>query len=88
MGEREIRIEAKRCIGCWECLDMCPQSTGTEFPVYTRGDRMPSAANPESCLGCLTCVFICRAEAITVQGKRNAEGMAERRADVKARLLF
>lgn len=88
VGEREIRIEARRCIGCWECTDMCPQSAGTEYPVYARGDRIPSVVNPDSCLGCLTCVFACRSEAITVGGKRPAEGLAERRAEVKARLLF
>lgn len=66
-----IRVDHERCIGCYECVDLCPQSTNTEFPVYLRGeDGFPQVANPDSCIGCLSCEVGCRALAVKVEGAR------------------
>lgn len=88
MAEFDIRINEVRCIGCWECVDLCPQTGRTDFPVYLKGERAPKVANPESCLGCLTCEWNCRAEAITVMGKGRPERVVDRRAETKEKALF
>jgi NAD-dependent dihydropyrimidine dehydrogenase PreA subunit len=86
-----IEIDAERCIGCLECVDVCPQSRNSEFPVYKAGDNGPEIANPDSCIACLSCEAQCRAMAIKI-----AEGIAvrtpsirgEARAENKNRAIF
>lgn len=86
---RIIKIDRDRCIGCGECLDVCPQTTRTDFPVYVRGeDGVPEVANPESCIGCLSCQVSCRAEAVTVSGAMPPAPPIGGRAARKAASLF
>jgi len=86
---RIIRIDKERCIGCGECVDVCPQTTRTDFPVYAVGeDRTPVVANPESCIGCLSCQAQCRAEAVTVSGTSAPLDALRGRAAKKAAALY
>lgn len=83
-----LRVDPGRCIGCWECLDVCPQMKNTEYPVFAKGQGVPEVINPDSCIGCLSCQESCRAEALTVLGK-DGKGMApDRRAQAKCRAIF
>lgn len=47
---------------CLECVDVCP--TG----VIVNRDNKPFVENPEKCIGCLSCSYVCRADAITHKG--------------------
>lgn len=89
--ERLIIIDRERCIGCFECIDICPQTKNTEFPVYEKGeDGFPRVVNHESCIACLSCEVGCRAEAIRVEVERPGEGSlpGEARAKLKYRAMF
>ncbi len=90
-AEPLIRIERERCIGCLECLDVCPQVASTEYPVYEKGeDGFPRVANEESCMGCLSCEANCRADAIRIQrGEREGRfGPVQARAEIKCGAMF
>jgi len=90
-AEPLIRIDRDRCIGCFECIDICPQVANTEFPVYERGgDGYPRVANEDSCIGCLSCEAACRADAIRVEVEDREErfGPVEVRAEIKCRAMF
>lgn len=85
--ERRVVVDESRCIACWECVDLCPQTKGTQYPVFERGERAPRVANPGSCLGCLTCVENCRSMALTLDGRR-WEGFVEPRAKSKEESIY
>lgn len=81
-------VNAERCIGCWECLDICPQTKNTEYPVFARGEGVPEVVNPESCIGCLSCLATCRAEALTIAGRGMKGRSEDERAQAKCRAMF
>ncbi len=86
--ERRITLDQKRCIGCRECVELCPQTRETQFPVFEMGEGAPRVANPASCLACLTCVEACRALALSVDGRREREGYVEPRARKKEEAIY
>ncbi|RLB16100.1 MAG: ferredoxin [Thermoplasmata archaeon] len=53
-------VDAEKCIGCEECVDVCP------VDVYEIQDGKSVPVNGEECLGCESCVEVCEQEAITV----------------------
>ncbi len=86
-----IGIDEERCVSCRECLEICPQTRGAEYPVYVWGENgYPQVANPESCIGCLTCQVGCRARAIAVRLKESAGWRisGDPRAEMKCRAIF
>ncbi len=87
-GAVRLEIDAARCIGCWECLDACPQMRNTEYPVFARGEGKPEVINEDSCIACLTCQAICRAEALTVSGGSGKSPWPDKRAWAKCRAIF
>ncbi len=87
----QIRIDEERCVSCKECLEICPQTRGAEYPVYIWGeDGYPRVANLESCIGCLTCETGCRARAIVVERDKGSEWRTsgDPRAEMKCRAIF
>lgn len=88
MAGHRVEVDESRCIACWECVESCPQTRETQYPVFERGERAPRVANPESCLACLTCVERCRALALAVDGRRVMEGYADPRARSKTEATY
>ena len=67
---KAIRDE-KRCVGCGECIVVCPQSQpGASVPVLVSPGpgEIPVVAHSENCIQCFSCVDVCRASAITFEG--------------------
>ncbi len=86
-----IEIDRVRCVGCFECIDVCPQVADLEFPVFEPGrDGFPKVVNEGSCIRCLSCEYACRAEAIRVGGGSRADrpGRLEAGAERKCRSTF
>jgi NAD-dependent dihydropyrimidine dehydrogenase PreA subunit len=54
-----VYIDAERCDGCAECAQYCPVGV---FDVFHKA----SVVRPENCLGCRTCVAICKPAAVMV----------------------
>jgi NAD-dependent dihydropyrimidine dehydrogenase PreA subunit len=89
--EALIRIDRERCIGCFECIDLCPQAKETAYPVYEKGnDGFPRVANEDSCIGCLSCEAGCRACAIVIKADRGEHrfGPANVKAEIKCKATF
>ena len=86
-----IAIDRARCIGCFECIDVCPQVVDLAFPVFARGlDGFPEVLNEDGCIRCLSCEYSCRAQAIKVGagGRSGRAWRAEARAGLKCRAMF
>jgi NAD-dependent dihydropyrimidine dehydrogenase PreA subunit len=60
MGYKVI-IEADKCNGCGECVDVCP------VEVFELQNNKSVAVSPEECLGCESCVEVCDQNAITIE---------------------
>jgi uncharacterized Fe-S center protein len=58
------KINKKRCIGCGECVEYCPQEA-----ISTEEEK--AAIDPERCIGCGECIIICPNSAINVQWGRD-----------------
>jgi NAD-dependent dihydropyrimidine dehydrogenase PreA subunit len=70
-------------------MEVCPQTGEGEEPVFEKGgDGKPVVANPENCIGCMSCVVYCRATAVELQGKESwgklypADEWSRRKADL------
>ena len=57
----EIIVDAEKCIGCCECVDICPSE------VYELQDEKSAPVNADDCVGCESCIEVCEQEAITVR---------------------
>ena len=56
----EVIVDADKCEGCEECVEVCP------VDVYEMQDGKSVVINGEECLGCESCVEVCDQEAITI----------------------
>lgn len=89
--ESMIVLDREVCVGCFECMDVCPQTRSAEYPVFVRGeDGFPQVANAASCIGCLSCETDCRAMAIRIEGAEGGRSTWawEVRAELKRRAMF
>ena len=57
----EIIVDSEKCIGCGECVDICP------VEVYELQDEKSVPVNIDDCVGCESCIEVCEQEAITVR---------------------
>lgn len=57
-----VQIDEPGCRGCSLCVDTCPVT------VFERDDQheVARAAHAERCIGCLSCVYVCPSECLTV----------------------
>lgn len=53
-------VNAEKCIGCGECVDICP------VEVYELQDEKSVPVKAEECVGCESCIEACEHGAITV----------------------
>lgn len=57
----EVRVDAERCKGCEECIEIC----ATNVFEMQEGKSIPK--NVKECLGCGSCVEVCKENAVTVK---------------------
>lgn len=55
------QIDADKCVGCGECVDVCP------VEVYEMVDGKSAPVNGPECIGCQSCVGVCPVSAVTVE---------------------
>ncbi|MCF8107327.1 MAG: 4Fe-4S binding protein [Desulfohalobiaceae bacterium] len=55
-----ILVNEDKCIGCGECIDVCP------VEVYELQDEKAVPVDIDECLGCESCVEVCEQEAVTL----------------------
>lgn len=53
-------VDAGKCIGCEECVDVCP------VEVFEMQDGKSVVINGDECLGCESCVEACSVDAIEI----------------------
>jgi NAD-dependent dihydropyrimidine dehydrogenase PreA subunit len=56
----KITIDEEKCIGCGECVDVCPAE------VLEMQDDKAVVVNEDECLECESCVETCEQDAITL----------------------
>lgn len=56
-----IEVDLRKCIGCSECVDICPME------VFELQDNKSVPVKAEECIGCESCVRSCEQEAITIK---------------------
>ena len=59
-GAYIIHVDQNRCIGCEECVDVCP------VEVFEMRKSKAVPVNAEECLGCESCIVVCETRAITM----------------------
>ena len=67
----KITRDEDYCIGCGECVVVCPQSQpGTTVPVLIDEGpgKVPLVVHIENCIQCMSCLDVCRASAIHFEG--------------------
>lgn len=55
-----IQVDADKCVGCGECVDICP------VEVFELQDGISVPVNAEECAECDSCVEVCEENAITL----------------------
>ena len=54
-----VHVDSERCDSCGECVKMCPVDV-FEMPYKA------VAVRPVNCMGCRTCVALCKSAAIII----------------------
>ena len=57
----EIIVDTEKCIGCGECVDVCP------VEVFELQDEKSVPVKAKECLGCESCIEVCEEGAITME---------------------
>ncbi|MGN0328732.1 MAG: ferredoxin family protein [Lachnospira sp.] len=68
-----IVIDKNKCVGCKNCMDVCPGSLlklGTDGKAYIK--------YPKDCWGCCSCIKECRLDAIALYLGADIGGMGSR----------
>ena len=72
MSNIRLTRDKEACVKCGECVDVCPHSGEGSLVeahvIIQKPQEVPEIANPENCIGCLSCKDTCRSEAILVEG--------------------
>lgn len=57
-----IHIDRARCIGCFQCVDVCPKGVlgKVNLPLH----KHVHVDHPDQCVGCFACLSCCPAQAI------------------------
>lgn len=68
-----IRINQERCIGCGQCIDVCPGSL-----IDRNAQGKAWMHYPKDCWGCVSCVKECPVHAISLYLGADIGGMGSR----------
>jgi len=69
----EVKIDPALCKDCGYCKEVCALDVFTRSDDFNASGYRPYAATqPQSCIGCLKCLYICPDFAITVSPAANA----------------
>lgn len=63
-----VEIDTMRCKGCNLCVVACPSDVLDLHPdeVNNHGYHFAYPKNPEECIGCANCAYVCPDACITV----------------------
>lgn len=59
-GVTTLALDAKRCVGCGRCLEVCPHG------VFSRADDKVGIQDRDACIECGACALNCPVQAISV----------------------
>ena len=69
-----VQVDAGLCKDCGYCKQVCGLDVFTRSDEFNASGYRPYlAANPENCIGCLRCLYICPDFAISVGNRREPE---------------
>ena len=57
-------INPQKCVGCFECVRICPMDV---FGIQKKGAKIPEIRYADECWHCNSCVFDCKAGAISLR---------------------
>ncbi len=55
-----VTVDADKCEGCEECVNICPQG------VFEMADGKSNPVNSSECVYCESCLGVCPTDAITI----------------------
>jgi MinD superfamily P-loop ATPase containing an inserted ferredoxin domain len=62
-----ITVNTERCKGCNLCVEECPVDVlALKKEVNSKGYQFAYMANPDACIGCASCGYVCPDGCITV----------------------
>ena len=61
MDSCTILVDSEKCIGCWECVNLCPNECHTKQDNHKSGLR-----EDYYCFGCLSCFYACPKQCIEI----------------------
>lgn len=59
-GVSTLRLDQKRCVGCGECVRVCPHG------VFAISGKKACTVDPDACMECGACARNCPVQAVTV----------------------
>lgn len=59
-----MRVKEEACRGCELCVDVCP----TKVLGFDAGRHKAVVLEPGECIGCLSCSYLCPAQALHHEG--------------------
>jgi formate hydrogenlyase subunit 6/NADH:ubiquinone oxidoreductase subunit I len=82
--EFDITRDEDRCVGCKECIIVCPQSgDDKDDPVIVPSSKEgapPEIHCIENCIQCMTCWDFCRSRAIIFNNHHEVQSLIENEA--------
>jgi NAD-dependent dihydropyrimidine dehydrogenase PreA subunit len=69
MAKSEVYIDAQACKSCGYCSLSCKQGVFRKGDVFNdKGYQAYVPVNPEKCVGCLACFYVCPDFAVSIGG--------------------
>ncbi|MCX9084307.1 MAG: 4Fe-4S binding protein [Candidatus Methanoperedens sp.] len=65
----DILIDQEKCIGCGECIKVCPKGPRIYWLIEKKGRKVAEVGDKSFCIGCANCMAMCRPGAIRLVRK-------------------
>lgn len=79
-----IRLDTRRCIACWKCVNSCPENVMDKVDLPWHKHAI--IKNPATCIGCLKCSKLCETGAIS--SRKSSQGNVGKHYTPFAKMVY